>query len=442
MNLAIIGAQWGDEGKGKIVDLLAPHFDLVTRYQGGHNAGHTVIIRQGGVDQKFVLHLIPSGITHPGKTCVIGNGVVVDPRALIEEMNELREKGIEVTPANLVISNRAHLILPYHVALDRAIEASRGGNAVGTTMRGIGPAYEDKMARRGLRVGELTNPAALAVRLRDNARQANRLLVMLGGEQIDENRLVEDGHRWCELLAPHVRETTYLLNQAAGDGKSILIEGAQATMLDIDHGTYPFVTSSNSSIGGACTGAGIPPSLVNVVIGVIKAYTTRVGGGPFPTELNDETGEFIRAQGKEFGASTGRPRRTGWFDAVVARYSVMVNGLDALALTKLDVLDELDEIRICVGYRIDGQVTDQVPYDAEQMEAAEPIYETMAGWKSTTRGIQRLADLPPRAQAYLERLAELSGAPFAFISTGPERNETIIDHEVLGRRGLRLDHSF
>lgn len=432
MNLAIIGAQWGDEGKGKIVDLLAPHFDLVTRYQGGHNAGHTVIIRQAGEDQKFVLHLIPSGITHPGKTCVIGNGVVVDPRALIDEMNELRAKGIAVTPENLVISNRAHLILPYHVALDRAIEASRGGNAVGTTMRGIGPAYEDKMARRGLRVGELTNPAALAVRLRDNARQANRLLVMLGGEPIDENRLVEDGKLWCELLAPHIRDTTYLLNHAAQDGKSILIEGAQATMLDIDHGTYPFVTSSNSSIGGACTGAGIPPSLVNVVIGVIKAYTTRVGGGPFPTELNDATGEFIRAQGREFGASTGRPRRTGWFDAVVARYSVMVNGLDALALTKLDVLDELDEIRICVGYRIDGQETDQVPYDAEQMEAAEPIYETMPGWKSPTRGIQRLADLPARAQAYINRLAELSGAPFAFISTGPERNETIIDKAWLG----------
>jgi adenylosuccinate synthase len=440
MNLAIIGAQWGDEGKGKIVDLLAPHFDLVTRYQGGHNAGHTVIIRVGGEEQKFVLHLIPSGITHPGKTCVIGNGVVVDPRALITEMSELAEKGIEVTPANLIISNRAHLILPYHVALDRAIEAGRGGNAVGTTMRGIGPAYEDKMARRGLRVGELTNPAALSDRLRQNARQANRLLAMLGGEPIDEEQLVEQGHDWCARLAPHIQDTTYLLNQAARDGRSILIEGAQATMLDIDHGTYPFVTSSNSSIGGACTGAGIPPALVNVAIGVIKAYTTRVGGGPFPTELNDATGEAIRARGKEFGASTGRPRRTGWFDAVVARYSVMVNGLQALALTKLDVLDDLDEIRVCVGYRIDGRETDQVPYDAEQMAAAEPIYETRPGWKSTTRGVQRFSDLPELAQDYLRYLARISGAPFAFISTGPERNETIIDHEVLGACGLRIDH--
>lgn len=441
MNLAIIGAQWGDEGKGKIVDLLAPHFDLVTRYQGGHNAGHTVIIRQGGEEQKFVLHLIPSGITHPGKVCVIGNGVVVDPRALITEMDELRQKGIDVTPANLVISNRAHLILPYHVALDRAIEAGRGGNAVGTTMRGIGPAYEDKMARRGLRVGELTNPRALPDRLRANARQANRLLTMLGGEPIDENQLVEDGARWCALLAPHIKDTTYLLNQAAHEGKSILIEGAQATMLDIDHGTYPFVTSSNSSIGGACTGAGIPPSMVGVAIGVIKAYTTRVGGGPFPTELNDATGEAIRARGKEFGASTGRPRRTGWFDAVIARYSVMLNGLQALALTKLDVLDDLDEIRVCVGYRIDGQVTDQIPFDAEQLESAEPVYENMPGWKSSTKGTRRLADLPPRAQDYLRFLAEVSGTPFAFISTGPERNETIIDHDILTAAGLRIELS-
>ena len=438
MNLAIIGAQWGDEGKGKIVDLLAPHFDIVTRYQGGHNAGHTVIIRQGGIDQKFVLHLIPSGITHSDKVCVIGNGVVVDPRALIAEMDELRGKGVTVHPGNLIVSNRAHLIMPYHVALDRAIEAGRGGNAVGTTMRGIGPAYEDKMARRGLRVGELTDPSTLTEKLRDNARQANRLLTMLGGEPIDEQQLVEDGQHWCELLAPHIKDTTYYLNQAARNGQRILIEGAQATMLDIDHGTYPFVTSSNSSVGGACTGAGLPPSLVNVVIGVIKAYTTRVGGGPFPTELNNDTGEEIRARGKEFGASTGRPRRTGWFDAVVARYAVMLNGLHALALTKLDVLDELDVIKICVGYRINGQETDQVPYDASLMAAAEPIYETMPGWKTGTQGIYRFVDLPEKAQAYLNRLSELSGAPFAFISTGPERNETIIEHDVLGQCGLKL----
>lgn len=438
MNLAIIGAQWGDEGKGKIVDLLAPHFDLVTRYQGGHNAGHTVIIRVGGEEQKFVLHLIPSGITHPGKTCVIGNGVVVDPRALITEMTELAEKGIDVSPANLIISNRAHLILPYHVALDRAIEAGRGGNAVGTTMRGIGPAYEDKMARRGLRVGELTNPTALSARLRQNARQANRLLTMLGGDPIDEEQLIEQGQEWCARLAPHIQDTTYLLNQAARDGKRILIEGAQATMLDIDHGTYPFVTSSNSSIGGASTGSGLPPSQVHATIGVIKAYTTRVGGGPFPTELNDATGEAIRARGKEFGASTGRPRRTGWFDAVVARYSVMVNGLQALALTKLDVLDDLDEIQVCVGYRIDGRQTDQVPYDAEQMEAAEPIYVTRPGWKTSTKGVQQFGDLPAAAQDYLRYLAEISGAPFAFVSTGPERNETIIDQGVLASCGLEM----
>ncbi len=431
MNLAIIGAQWGDEGKGKIVDLLAPHFDIVTRYQGGHNAGHTVIIRRDGVDHKFVLHLIPSGITHPGKICVIGNGVVVDPRALISEIGELRARGIEVDHGNLLISNRAHLILPYHVALDRAIEAGRGGNAVGTTMRGIGPAYEDKMARRGLRSGDLTDPSTLSEKLTHNARQANRLLTMLGGEPIDEKQLIEDGQQWCELLASHICDTTYFLNRSVDDGKRLLLEGAQATMLDIDHGTYPFVTSSSSSVGGACTGAGIPPSMIHRTIGVIKAYTTRVGGGPFPTELTDDLGEQIRARGGEYGASTGRPRRTGWFDAVIARYAVMVNGLNALALTKLDVLDELDEIKICVGYRIDGRETDMVPYDAGLMNQAEPLYQTMPGWKEKTVGISRIEDLPARARQYVSRLSELSGAPFAFISTGAERNETIISSEFL-----------
>jgi len=439
MNLAIIGAQWGDEGKGKIVDLLAPRFDIVTRYQGGHNAGHTVIIRREGVEQKFVLHLIPSGITHPGKTCVIGNGVVVDPRALLHEMDELRGQGIEVSPSNLLVSNRAHLILPYHVALDRAIEASRGGNAVGTTMRGIGPAYEDKMARRGLRAGDLTDPSTLAGKLTQSARQANRLLSVLGGEPIDEKMLIEDGMRWCDLLSPHICDTTYYLNRSVQAGRSLLLEGAQATMLDIDHGTYPFVTSSNSSIGGACTGAGIPPSLISMTIGVIKAYTTRVGGGPFPTELNDNLGEEIRARGGEYGASTGRPRRTGWFDAVVARYAVMVNGLDAMALTKLDVLDDLDEIRICTGYRINGRETDQVPYDAGLMASAEPVYEAMPGWRQQTVGIQKIDDLPAKAREYVDRLSELSGAPFAFVSTGAERNETIISAEVLGRYSLQLD---
>jgi adenylosuccinate synthase len=438
MNLAIIGAQWGDEGKGKIVDLLAPHFDIVTRYQGGHNAGHTVIIRRDGVDHKFVLHLIPSGITHPGKTCVIGNGVVVDPHALLMEIDELRAKGIEVNRDNLLVSNRAHLILPYHVALDRAIEASRGGNAVGTTMRGIGPAYEDKMARRGLRAGDLTDPGTLAEKLTHNTRQTNRLLKMLGGEPINEKQLVEDGQLWCELLARHICDTTYFLNESAYSGRSLLLEGAQATMLDIDHGTYPFVTSSNSSVGGACTGTGIPPSIIGCTIGVIKAYTTRVGGGPFPTELNDDLGEHIRARGGEYGASTGRPRRTGWYDAVVARYAVMVNGLDALALTKLDVLDDLDEIKICVAYRINGKETDRVPYDAGQMASAEPVYETIRGWKEKTAGISRFEDLPERAQNYINRLFELSGAPFAFISTGAERNETIIEKGVLSRCGLDL----
>ena len=438
MNLAIIGAQWGDEGKGKIVDLLAPHFDIVTRYQGGHNAGHTVIIRQNGQDRKFVLHLIPSGITHPGKTCVIGNGVVVDPQALLNEMDELRAQGIETTPENLLVSNRAHLILPYHVALDRAIETSRGSNAVGTTMRGIGPAYEDKMARRGLRAGDLTDPATLAEKLSHSVKQANRLILSLGGEAVDEQKLIKAGERWCELLAPHICDTTYFLNRASREGRTLLLEGAQATMLDIDHGTYPFVTSSNSSIGGAVTGTGLPPSAVGVTIGVIKAYTTRVGGGPFPTELTDAHGEAIRQRGGEYGASTGRPRRTGWFDAVVARYAVMVNGLNALALTKLDVLDEEEELKICVAYRIDGRETDQIPYDANAMNGAEPVYETLPGWRTRTAGITDFADLPARAQDYVRRLSELSGAPFAFISTGAERNETIVALPLLQQLGLKI----
>ncbi|MEP7270350.1 MAG: adenylosuccinate synthase [Acidobacteriota bacterium] len=431
MNLAIIGAQWGDEGKGKIVDLLAPKFDIVARYQGGHNAGHTVIIRRDGVDHKFVLHLIPSGITHPGKICVIGNGVVVSPEALLTEIDDLRARDIEVNESNLLISTRAHLILPYHVALDRQLEARRGTNAVGTTMRGIGPAYEEKMARRGIRAGDLTNPSQLSEMLAFNVTQANRLLVSLGGDPIDEQKLIHDGLIWAEKLARHVTDTTYYLNRAARDGRAILLEGAQATMLDIDHGTYPFVTSSNSSVGGASTGTGIPPRLINTTIGVIKAYTTRVGGGPFPTELDNQTGEHIRVRGGEFGASTGRPRRTGWFDGVIARYAVMVNGLDALALTKLDVLDDLEEINICVAYEIDGKETGDVPYDANQMTAAIPVYETLAGWREKTVGISRFEDLPKKAQAYVKRLAEVSGAPFAFISTGAERNETIVSTEVL-----------
>jgi len=431
MNLAIIGAQWGDEGKGKIVDLLAPRFDIVTRYQGGHNAGHTVIIRNArGEDEKFVLHLIPSGITHPNKVCVIGNGVVVSPEALLEEIDHLIARGIEVNSRNLLISSRAHLILPYHVALDRQLENHRGRNAVGTTMRGIGPAYEEKMARRGIRAGDLTRPDELSEKLSNNAEQANRLLRSLGGEQIDSSKLVEDGLKWAERLAPHITDTTYFLNNAIREGRSLLLEGAQATMLDIDHGTYPFVTSSNSSIGGACTGTGIPPRSIDFTIGVIKAYTTRVGGGPFPTELNNDLGELLRARGGEYGASTGRPRRTGWFDGVVARYAVMVNGLNALALTKLDVLDTFEEIKICVAYDIKGLETHEVPDDANLMVEAQPVYETLPGWTQSTVGISRFEDLPKRAQEYVARLEELSSARFALISTGAERNQTIIREDI------------
>jgi adenylosuccinate synthase len=431
MNLAIIGAQWGDEGKGKIVDLITPHFDIVVRYQGGHNAGHTVIIRQGEQDQKFVLHLIPSGITHADKVCVIGNGLVVDPSALISEMEELRSKGVVVNPQNLRLSNRAHLILPYHAALDKAIEKSRGSNAVGTTLRGIGPAYEDKIARRGIRAGDLLDIPTLTESLRNNITRANAQLTLLQGEPVDAETIVAQATEWAETLAPHVTDTTYLLGEATRAGKSILFEGAQATMLDIDHGSYPFVTSSNPTIGGICTGAGVPPSAIHTTIGVIKAYTTRVGAGPFPSELPEQEAEAIRQRGGEYGASTGRARRIGWFDAVIARYSSMVNGFSAFALTKLDVLDEEKTINICVGYKINGKTITQVPANIKELAAAEPVYETMPGWQEKTAGINEFNKLPQRAKDYIHRLSELSGAPFAFISTGPERNQTIINKDIL-----------
>ena len=423
MNLAVLGAQWGDEGKGKIVDLLTPRFDIVARYQGGHNAGHTVYVNGA----KFVLRLIPSGILHQGVACVIGNGVVVDPQALFAEVDELVRNGIDVGN-RLIVSDKAHVILPYHRDLDLLAEARRGERKIGTTSRGIGPAYEDKIARRGIRVCDLADPRSLEEVVRDNVAARNRLVhdstmdwkpVLTG--------LVEHGRR----LRPWVRDISLMLNEAMAAGKSVLFEGAQGTLLDIDHGTYPYVTSSNASVGGICTGLGVGPRAIAHVLGVAKAYTTRVGEGPLPTELDGDMGNRLRDSGNEYGAVTGRPRRCGWYDAVAVRYSVRINGLDGLALTKLDVLDGLDPLQICTAYKCGSETLTEMPSDLAQLAACEPIYETLPGWKEPTAGITAFARLPAAARKYIRRLEETSGVEAAIISTGSDRAQTIVRTEML-----------
>ena len=420
-NVVVVGAQWGDEGKGKVVDILAPHFDIVARYQGGHNAGHTVRIG----DRKFILRLIPSGILHDECSCVIGNGVVVDPRAFNSELQELREMGVECE-GRLFVSARAHLILPYHVALDRAREERLGVNSVGTTMRGIGPAYEDKASRRGIRAGDLLYPDLLREKIRTNIAEKNLELASMGAEPMAPDSTLDEFLAEALRLKPFIRDTAAMINKATGDGRSVLVEGAQGTMLDVDHGTYPFVTSSNATAGGAATGLGLAPKKITGALGIAKAYTTRVGGGPFPTELLDEHGVYLQKRGNEYGAVTGRPRRTGWFDATVVRYAVMLNGFDALALTKLDVLDEFDEIRIANGYRREGKMLEGMPYGANVLAGCEPVYETLPGWKANTSRTTNFDDLPQAAKDYVRRVEELCGAPVALISTGPDRTETII----------------
>jgi adenylosuccinate synthase len=432
MNVCVLGAQWGDEGKGKIVDLLTPRFDIVARYQGGHNAGHTVYVN----GTKFVLRLIPSGILHPGITCIIGNGVVVDPAALFAEVDELARHGIEVGD-RLVVSDKAHLILPYHRDLDLLSEARRGERKIGTTSRGIGPAYEDKIARRGVRVGDLADPRGLEQNVRDNVTARNRLVhdsTMEWQPVFDE--LIEHGKR----LRPLVRDVSLMLSEAMRAGKAILFEGAQGTLLDIDHGTYPYVTSSNASVGGVCTGLGIGPRSIGAVMGVVKAYTTRVGEGPLPTELHGEMGQRLRDTGNEYGAVTGRPRRCGWYDAVAVRYGVRINGLDALALTKLDVLDGLDRIDLCTAYRCGSRTLTEFPSDIGQLAACEPVYESMPGWNAPTKGIRRYQDLPEAARRYISRLEAVTGVPAAVISTGSERDDTILRDDVLSTRlpGLKV----
>jgi adenylosuccinate synthase len=418
VNIVVLGAQWGDEGKGKIVDLLTPHFAIVGRYQGGHNAGHTVYV--GG--KKFVLHLIPSGILHEGVTCIIGNGVVVDPQALFKEIEELSTLGVQVGD-RLLISDRAHLILPYHRELDVLSEARRGERKIGTTSRGIGPAYEDKIGRRGIRVCDLVDTKALADDVRANVDARNQIIKETS---LDWKQVYDELLGYGERMRRWTTDTSLYLATAMREGKRVLFEGAQATMLDIDHGTYPYVTSSNASIGGVCTGLGVSPRAIDGVLGVAKAYTTRVGEGPLPTELFGDMAERLRESGQEYGASTGRPRRCGWYDAVVARYSARINGLDALALTKLDVLDGLDEIKICTAYRIGGRTVTEFPADLASAGPVEAVYETMPGWKEPTRGARSWDDLPREARKYVDRLQEVSDARVSIVSTGSDREETII----------------
>jgi adenylosuccinate synthase len=418
-NIAVLGAQWGDEGKGKIVDLLTPYFSTVARYQGGHNAGHTVYV-QG---KKFVLHLIPSGILHPGVKCVIGNGVVIDPQALFKEVDELARLGIDVD-GRLLVSEKAHLILPYHRELDVLSEARRGERKIGTTSRGIGPAYEDKIGRRGIRVCDLLGDRdALGHEVRENVSARNH---MIKETTLEWQPVLEQLLSYGERIRPWVADVSLVLSKNMAEGKRIMFEGAQATHLDIDHGTYPFVTSSNASVGGICTGLGVPPQAIHGVLGVAKAYTTRVGEGPLPTELSGALADRLRESGQEYGASTGRPRRCGWFDAVVVRYSARINGLDALALTKLDVLDGLPEVKICVGYTTSSGVISEFPADLRLLSAGEPAYETLPGWSEPTRGVTDATKLPPNAQRYVRRLEEVTGVRCGIISTGSDRNETIV----------------
>jgi adenylosuccinate synthase len=421
-NVIILGSQWGDEGKGKIIDLFSGHFDIVARYQGGHNAGHTVFIGE----KKFVLKLIPSGILRPGKIAVIGNGVVIDPAALFAEMDTLQSAGIEVM-GNLFISNRAHVLFPVHRLMEKMSEGRPGRISIGTTLRGIGPCYEDKTGRRGVRIADLLNTEFFRTQYDSVMEEKVTIAKALGiYDEIDFRRIRDEYETFAERIRPMVCDTSVLLNQAISEGKKVLFEGAQGTMLDIDHGTYPFVTSSSASAGGACTGTGVAPTRISGVIGVSKAYITRVGGGPFPTEAMDGAGDRIRQRGNEFGAVTGRPRRCGWFDVPLLRYTATINGFDSLVVTKLDVLDEFDKIQVCVGYRSGKQEIAGMPPTVAEIEKIEPVYECLPGWGAPTFGISNYDELPAKAKDYLAFLESRTGVEIGCISTGPERNQTIV----------------
>jgi adenylosuccinate synthase len=420
-NTIIVGAQWGDEGKGKIVDYLTENTDVVVRAAGGNNAGHTVISN----GTKYILHLIPSGILWKDKVCVIGNGVVMDPIGLLEEMAKLRGQGVTITPQNLLISETAHLVLPYHKGLDKAREAKRGDKKIGTTGRGIGPAYADKVERDGIRTILMTQPEILEEELRDRLSRHNATFAELGVELVPVEETVKIILEAAKTLAPHITNTTVYLHEAIKAGKNLLFEGAQGTYLDIDHGTYPFVTSSNTTSGGACTGSGVPPRMIDKVVAVGKAYTTRVGSGPFVTE-NDAIGDMLHNMGREFGATTGRARRCGWLDSVLVRYAVMINGADELAITNLDGLDGLDTIQICTAYTLRGKTIHYPPSTAADLAACVPVYETHQGWKQDLSGIRKFVDLPPLAKAYLKRLEELTGARVSLVGIGPDREQTLV----------------
>lgn len=419
-NTVLIGAQWGDEGKGKIIDVLTERADWVVRYQGGNNAGHTVEIGA----ERYVLHLMPSGILNPGKNCVIGNGVVIDPIALAGELTDLEQRGISAA-GRFFVSDRAHIVFPFHRLIDEYREAKPAAGAkIGTTKRGIGPAYGDKAARTGLRMGDLIDPEFPNL-LANRVDASNRVLAAHGAPLVDAAKTLADYQAAARVLGPYIADPIPRLHEAMRRGESVLFEGAQGTMLDIDYGTYPFVTSSSATAGGACTGCGVPPNRIDRVIGVVKAYSTRVGEGPFPTELLDETGERMRQVGHEFGATTGRPRRCGWFDLVVAKYSAMVNGIDWWAVTKLDVLDAFDTIKVCVAYECDGVRYESVPGNVRILARCKPVYESFPGWKQSTKDCRRFDDLPANARDYVKQLARMTGVPVGILSVGPQRERTL-----------------
>ena len=420
-NTILVGAQWGDEGKGKIIDFLTEKVDLVVRSQGGNNAGHTVLV--GG--KKYVLHLIPSGILRPGKMCVIGNGVVIDPIAVATEIDGLRAQKIKVTPKNLMISDCAHVVFPYHRLLDEQREAKKGKSKIGTTKRGIGPAYGDKAARVGVRMGDLVQPERFEEKLSARIKENNAVLKALGAKPLNAAKVLGEYAAAAAQLAPFVANTVVYLHSAMQAGRDMLFEGAQGTFLDIDHGTYPFVTSSNTTAGGACTGSGVPPHRMDTVIGVMKAYTTRVGEGPFPTE-DAGLSDFLHGIGREFGATTGRARRCGWFDAVATRYAGMINGIDEIAVTNLDGLDTLETIRVCTAYKLGRKTLEVPPSDTRQLAECIPVYEDHLGWQTPTHEARTWKDLPQRARAYLERIAQLSGGRLSIASVGPNREQTIV----------------
>lgn len=420
-SVVLIGAQWGDEGKGKVTDFLAEKADIVVRYQGGNNAGHTVVVGE----EEFKLHLIPSGILYPDKICVIGNGVVIDPAVLLTELEYLAARGIKTD--NLRISERAHIIMPYHKKLDEVIEESKGDAKIGTTKRGIGPAYMDKAARMGIRFVDMLDKEEFSLLLDRNLQEKNNLLAKVyGAEGFDKDAVMNEYLDYADRLRRYAADTSIIIHDALASGKNVLFEGAQGTLLDLDHGTYPYVTSSHPIAGAACTGAGLGPTKITKTLGIIKAYTTRVGEGPFPTELNDEVGVHLRDKGHEFGTTTGRPRRCGWFDAVIASYAIRISGLDSLAVTKLDVLTGMDTLKICTGYRRGSEVFKDFPASLKTLAQCEPVYEEMPGWQEDISSAKTFAELPAAAQNYLKRISELAGAPISIIGVGTRRTETII----------------